>query len=223
MSKFIDYIKNGDIFNRNAKEKIKTFCEFQYNIFPKLYINNSPLINNDNITKFLEVVQKVIRLLYSVVNFFKTKENTEPVIEIYIIYLIKSFNSFLINNSLPKQFLNNVNLLYQMTMSVWDTVSLKQFNRISREELSNYFVNLYLFDKINFEMIFSKCLSQSHKFNNKYIESIMEYIKLFGNEKSKLKKIIQTSIEVVQENEGLESLNVFFLSTGKQKLKKIPH
>ena len=223
MNKFIDYVKNGMISNKDTKEKIKIFSDFHYKTFPKLYINTSPLINNETILKFLELIKKIIQVLFSAIDFLKNKENTEPVIEITIISLIKSFNIFFNNNSFPKQFLNENNLIYQMVISIWNVVSFKQFNRISREELSIYLINLYLFNKYNFYFIFSNCLSQSDKYNNKYIESIMEYIKLFGDDKTKLKKIIQTSIEVVQGNEGLESLTVYFLCSAQKKLKKVPH
>ena len=224
MNKFIEYINTEKFVNSKLKEEVKIFSDFHYNIFPEICLNNTSLITNENLMKFLEITQKIINVLISSINLFKNEENKEPINELLIISIIKSFNAFIINKTLPNGFLINSDnncLLSQIIVAIWNFVVFKQFNCISRNELLNFYKNSCKLDKNLFEYALRNCLIETKIFENNYINSIIEYVHLFGDDNNELNNILQATMDIVQGNQGKRSLDIYFMNVAKKKLRRV--
>ena len=228
MSTFINYIKSeNDINNKlkEIKEKIRIISEFHHYIFPKLIINSSTLMQNDELMRYYNLIQEVINLFINCINLFKNYEIKESVDEGTLVSVIKSFNTFFINISLQKDFFlqnnnNNSCLFSEIIFSLWNTIVFKQFNCLSRREIVNCYNNAIHFDKNLFENAFEKCISQSSKFTAIYIKSIMEYIHNFGYSDG-FAKILECIIENIQGIGDLNHLTFFFHQIARKGLKPI--
>ena len=223
MSTFINYITKENNIDIKVKEKIRIISDFHYYVFPKLYINSSPLIQNDELIKDFNLIQNVIYLFINCIKLFKNIEIKESVDEITLVSIIKSFNSFLINISIPKNFLlqkNNDNCIFsEIIYSLWNVILFKQFNCLSRKEFVNCYNNAINYDKNLFENVFEKCLIQSDKFSNVYIKSIMEYVQYFGYNSDGFSKFLECIIENIQGLSDLNHMTYFFHQAASKRLK----
>ena len=229
MSTFIDNISKENNINSSLNDTILIISDFHYYIFPKLYVNSSPLIKDNDLIKYYNLIQNVINFFINCINLFKSYELTGPIDEITLISVIKSFNSFFINFSMPKYFITQINhnnscSFIELIISLWNVILFKQFNCLSRKELINCYNNAIKYEINLFNIAFEKCVSQCPKFSAKYIKSIIEYIQCFEDNTDNITKMLELVIENTQGNAELDIRTFGFLFTlvsRKKGLKKI--
>ena len=228
MSTFIDNISKEKNINSSLKDRILVISDFHYYIFPKLYINISQLINDNDLFNYYNLVQNVFNFFINCITLFKNFELSEPIDEKTLISVIKSFNSFFININMPKIFMtqnnNNSYMFINIILSLWNIIFFKQFNCLPRKELVNCYNNSLKYDFNLFINAFEKCMSQSPKFTPKYIKSIIEYIQCFQDNIDSITKMLELVIENAPGDAELDAraFDFFFLLVSRKKvLKKI--
>ena len=227
MTTFIDNISKEKNINSSLKDKILVISDFHFYLFPKLYINISQLINNNDLLNYYNLVENVVNFFVNCITLFKNFELSEPIDENTLISVIKSFNSLFINIHIPKNFIaqnnnNNSCMFINIITSLWNIIYFKQFNSLSRKELINCFNNSFRYDFNLFIIAFEKCLSQSQKFSPKHIKSIIEYIQCFQDNIDSVTKMIELVIENSQRNAEIDAraFDFFFLLVSRKKLLK---
>ena len=229
MNSFINNISKLNNINSSINEKIKAISDFHHYIFKLLCFNSELLIQNNEIMKYYNLVQIVINFFLNCITLFQNIEVKESVDELTLISIIRSFNSFIINISLSKEFLtqtnnNNSCIFINMILSIWNIIFYKQFNCSARKELKIYFFNAIQYDINLFSIAFEKCISKSNKFTPVYIKSIIEYIQCFENDKDGINKMLDLVIDNVQGSAELDRSSFSFLLSlvpRKKGLKKI--
>ena len=228
MSNFINNISKDNNIDSNIKEKIKYISEFHCLIFHKLNINSSSIINNEELIKYYNLIQNVIYFFINCIKLFQNLENTEPVEEITLFSILKSFNSFFINISISKEFFlknnNNSCIFIDIVLTLWNIIIFKKFNCLSRSKLIGLYINMIEYDTNLFNIAFEKCISQCQKFPPVYIKSIIEYIQCFNDNKDNLKKMLELIIETVPASANIDNMafnKLLSLVVKKKGLKKI--
>ena len=228
MSNFINNISKENNIDSKVKDKIKYISDFHCFIFHKLYINSSSIINNEELIKYYNLIQNVIYFFINCIKLFQNLENTEPIEEIVLVSILKSFNSFFINLSISREFLlknnNNSCIFIDIVLTLWNIIVFKKFNCLSRSKLIGLYINMIEYDTNLFNIAFEKCISQCQKFPPVYIKSIIEYIQCFKDDKDNLKKMIELIIETVPATANIDNMafnKLLSLVIKKKGLKKI--
>ena len=230
MSTFINNISKENNINPNITEKIEYISDFHNYIFHKLSFN-SPLIaqNNNDLIKYYNLLETIINFFINCVNLFQNLNNKEPVSELLLTSIIKSFNAFFINITLSRDFLVNQNnnnscFVIDIILSLCNMIKCKQFNCLSRKELLLCCFNAIQFDINLFNLAFEKCLIKSNKFDKIYIKSYIEFIVCFQNDKDNIDKMLDLVFENMQGNATLDTRSFGYLLTlmaRKKGLKKV--
>ena len=208
----MDKISKSDLKNKKIKEKLKVLFEFHSDIFPKLSINPQ----DEKINKLIE---NLIVFLIKCVELLKTLENEIEINEERVIsLLIKSFME-IFNN---KSFINNNNHNYinncinNIVITLWDIVQLKQFNSLSRTYLINFYIIALKYDADNFCQIFKNLISNLKEIKN--VEEIIEYLKIFKNDKSNIKSMMMILFENNKGNADWKKLIYLLSLASREKL-----
>ena len=226
MNTFINNISKLNNINSKITESIKEVSDFHYYLFPKFNFN-SPLLNQNNeLINYYNLIQMVINFFINCIVLFQNLDK-EPINEIILVSIIKSFNIFYINFSLSKEFLiknnnNNSCIFIDLILSLWNIIGFKQFNCSARKELINCYYNAMQYDINYFSVAFEKCISQKNKIPQKYIKPIIEYIQCFQNDSQGINKMLDLIIENFQGNAQLDIKQLsFYLSlVARRKLVK---
>ena len=212
VNNFMDKISKSDLKNKKIKEKLKVLFEFHSDIFPKLSVNPQ----DEKINKLIE---NLIVFLIKCVELLKTLENEIEINEERVIsLLIKSFME-IFNN---KSFINNNNHNYinncinNIVITLWDIVQLKQFNSLSRTYLINFYVIALKYDADNFCQIFKNLISNLKEIKN--VEEIIEYLKIFKNDKSNIKSMMMILFENNKGNADWKKLIYLLSLASREKL-----
>ena len=231
MSTFINNISQINNINTNStiSERIKAISDFHHYIFHKLCFNSQLLMQNNEYTKFYNLIEMVINFFINTITLFKNLENNAPVNELSILSIIKSFNTFFINITISRDFLvkqNNNNSCYivDLIIALWNVILLKQFNCSARKELINCYFNAIQYDINLFIFAFEKCISQNKKFSSVYIKSIIEYIQCFQNDSDGINRMLDAVFENIQGNTEIDIRSysfLFSLAARKKGLKKV--
>ena len=229
MSAFINNISNKNNIDESIKEKIKVISDFHYYIFNKLCFNSS-LMQNNEIVKYNNLIKLVINFFLKCIAVFQNIENQKTVDESSLVSIIRTYDSFFINISMPKDFLlqnnhNNSCFFIDIIFALWQIISYQQFNALAKNELKKCYNNAIQYNSNIFCNTLGKCLSQNKKFNPGHIKIILEYIHYFVNDTDKINKLLAFIIETVQGKAELDIKTFQFfeliLMKEKQRLKKV--
>jgi hypothetical protein len=227
MSIFINNISKENITEHIIKEKIKNISDFHCYIFHKLIIQSS---SKEELIKYYNLIQNLINVFIKCITLFHNFENTEdPVDELTLTSISKSFNDFFINTSLQRELFsqpnnNNSSIFTDIILSLWQTIYFKKFNCLSRRRLIDLYINMLQYDTNLFSIIFERCISESKKFPPVFIKSIIEYMQLFKNEKDNNVEMLELIIKSVPGNKNIDNMafNRLLSKVVKKKgLKKI--
>ena len=227
MNIFLNNIPKENIMDPMIKEKIRSISDFHNYIFHKLIIQSS---SNEELKKYYDLIQKVINFFINCITLFQNFENSkEPVDELTLTSIIKSFNDYFINISIQRELFiqpnnNNSYIFSDIILSLWKIIYFKQFNCLSRRKLIDLYINMLQYDTNLFIITFRKCISESQKFPPKFIESILEFIQCFKNEKNNNNDMFELIIESVPGNKSIDNMafnRLLTLAIRKKGLKKI--
>ena len=228
MNNLINSISKENKVNAITIDKIKILSDFHYYIFQKLYINTSPLISENDLVKYYNFIQNIINFFINCISLFQKCDINEPINEVNISSIIKSFDKFFINISLPKSFLtqnnNNSCLFIDIISSVWNTMSFIKFNCSARKYLIICLKSAMQYDMNLFIIAFEKCISKSPKFTSKYIKPIKEFFQFYQNSPDDIEKMLKFVIDNTPGNANIDdhSFNQLILQMARKKgLKKI--
>ena len=208
-------ISKSDMKNKNIKEKIRVLCEFHSEIFQNLIINNSEI--------FYQLIEKLINFLLEAINILKNLEDIEPTKELTLTYLIASFNAFILNKTLIPNYLikenrNNSCFLSDIILSMSNIIKFKLFNKYVRIDLSKLYCNALDYNINYFCKIFEQFLLMCNIYNKSYISSIIEYLKIFANNKKNLEKMMQLVMNNIRGTEDFKQFNFLFTMATREKL-----
>ena len=226
MNTFINNISKLNNINSKITENIKEISDFHYYLFPKFNFN-SPLLNQNNeLINYYNLIQMIINFFINCMTLFQNLDK-EPINEIVLVSIIKSFNTFFINFSLSKDFLiknnnNNSCIFIELIISLWDIIFFKLFNCSARKELINCYFNAIQYDSNYFCAAFEKCISQKNKIPKNYIKPIIEYIQCFQNDSDLINRMLDLIIDNFQGNAQLDAKQMsYYLSlVARKKLVK---
>ena len=212
VNNFMEKISKSDLKNKNIKEKLKVLFEFHSDIFPKLSINQDEKIN--------KLIENLIIFLIKCIELLRTLENEIEITEERVIsLLIKSFIEIFKN----KSFINNNNENYinncinNIVSSLWGTIQFKQFNSLSRTYLINFCIMALKYDVDNFCQIFRTIISNLKDIKN--IEEIIEYLRIFKDDNSNIKSMMQYLIENNKGNADKEKLRFLLSLASREKIR----
>ena len=226
-SQFINNISKENITEHIIKEKIKSISDFHCYFFHKLIIQSS---SKEELIKYYNLIQNLINVFIKCITLFQNFENTEePVDELTLTSISKSFNDFFINTSLQRELFNQPNnnnscIFADIILSLWQTIYFKKFNCLSRRRLIDLYINMLQYDTNLFSVTFERCISESNKFPPIFIKAIIEYMQLFKNEKDNNVEMLELIIESAPGNKNINNMafNRLFSKVVKKKgLKKI--
>ena len=216
MKTFIENFSKEEKNNNNKliEEKIRMISEFHYYIFVKLNFKNDKLITNDELIKYYNLLKKIIDFLTNCVTLLKEIEVKMKINEMSLSPIIQSFNSFLLNTSLIKEFFiqkngeNNSSIFIDIIIASWKFIFFYNFKSSSKNYLIDLYQNAFKYDINLFIKVFEICISKSNKFNNTQIKSIIEYLIKFQNYEDNIKKIFKFVFENIRRD-GIIDENTF--------------
>ena len=216
MKTFIENFSKEEKNNNNKliEEKIRMISEFHYYIFVKLNFKNDKLITNDELIKYYNLLKKIIYFLTNCVTLLKEIEVKMKINEMSLTPIIQSFNSFLLNTSLIKEFFiqkngeNNSSIFIDIIIASWKFIFFYNFKSSSKKYLIDLYQNAFKYDNNLFIKVFEICISKSNKFNNTQIKSIIEYLIKFQNYEDNIKKIFKFVFENIRRD-GIIDENTF--------------
>ena len=216
MKTFIENFSKEEKNNNNKliEEKIRMISEFHYYIFVKLNFKNDKLITNDELIKYYNLLKKIIDFLTNCVTLLKEIEVKMKINEMSLTPIIQSFNSFLLNTSLIKEFFiqkngeNNSSIFIDIIIASWKFIFFYNFKSSSKNYLIDLYQNAFKYDINLFIKVFEICISKSNKLNNTQIKSIIEYLIKFQNYEDNIKKIFKFVFENIRRD-GIIDENTF--------------
>ena len=183
-------------------EMMTIYAEFFYYTFQDLNLTN---ISEENLS-----------ILMNIINLFI--EGIKSINELELIKkIIKSFCSFIGNEYLNKEIINS-----KFTEMIFCAFNVSEsFDSFATKELVNLVSYAMAFDKAKLlETIRMILKSQNFCmiFKSEYIDLIIEYLHFFGDNDSKLDRIVSIIVEIKQQKSQLSTLNFFGLEIARLKM-----